>query len=709
MLAKVTPPRAPELSSFRTLIGYVLRVDKRGELPSVEEIAVPYWTNCLFVDTAHLEMRAAAAMNARVKDPVYHFILSWEKEDKPSDEEARGAGRAALEAVGLGEHQHVLAVHRDTDNVHLHVAVNRVHPETERAWDRYRDFYKLDRCCRELELEHGWKPTNGVFAVFERDGESVIDYASAKLETKGKAPSRVRDFERWTGQESLFSYARGEPRKAIVVALKQPDLTWSDLHLALGGFGLELREKGQGLGVYALGRGSEYPPVKASDVHEALSKKRLVDRLGPFVPRQGHVAPGHGFYMPEMPQAEPLMLGAGPAEASARQIALEKRATARRRLKDDYKAYKDAFRPAEASPSPADAKARYQAVTDQARVERARVTALDAPAAVKKAMYSQVAMEAALARQAVKEELASARRRVRSSALNKPGTYREWVADQAEAGTDAAIAQLRGWAHAEKRAAKRQGPDVVEENVIVRSGAYFPLNEPSVPPAIRRLDLRYRVDRSTGDVTYLFGNRAAFTDHGRQIRFSSAGAGDTASVDVALRLAREKFGRSLVINGSADFRQRAVEAVVRMRLDVTLTDPALEAFRRSLATPEPITLPSPPAPLRKSPAIAPVETPEVLSPDSRAQALEWIEARHQRGEIRDWRAANADAGRYAGEVVLVTPEHVVQDVGRGSVVVHQVADLDRPVAVGQRLSVIYREGHAVVEVRQAGRGDLRNI
>ena len=37
-----------------------------------------------------------------------------------------------LDEMGLAEHQAIYALHRDTQNWHLHLAVNRVHPETEK-------------------------------------------------------------------------------------------------------------------------------------------------------------------------------------------------------------------------------------------------------------------------------------------------------------------------------------------------------------------------------------------------------------------------------------------------------------------------------------------------------------------------------------------------------------------------------------------------
>jgi hypothetical protein len=151
MLAKIPKKHSDERSSFRLLIEYVTRADD-GHASEIEA-----FTNCLSLDTAHAEMRAVADRSARVRDPVFHFVISWRESEQPNRAQVFEAGRAALDALGMApdEHQHVFAIHRDTDNVHLHVIVNRVNLETGRAVHPGLSYLKLDRCMRELELRQG--------------------------------------------------------------------------------------------------------------------------------------------------------------------------------------------------------------------------------------------------------------------------------------------------------------------------------------------------------------------------------------------------------------------------------------------------------------------------------------------------------------------------------------------------------------------------
>ena len=73
---------------------------------------------------------AKTAKNGKFKgDPVYHLILSWQEGDKPTPKQVKECVQYTLTALGMEECQAVWAIHHDTDNDHVHIAVNRVHPE----------------------------------------------------------------------------------------------------------------------------------------------------------------------------------------------------------------------------------------------------------------------------------------------------------------------------------------------------------------------------------------------------------------------------------------------------------------------------------------------------------------------------------------------------------------------------------------------------
>lgn len=164
LLAYLTEDKSKEEDAL-DLVDYISR---EGKVRGIETVGL------MSLKTAGKEMHDTALQNPRAVDPVYHFILSWPADEKPTNTEACAAAKHALKTLGMAGHQAVIAVHYDTDHVHVHVAVNRVHPETYKAVNLWRDHYRLDQAVREIELAQGWSHTNGPYQVVEVNGERHI-------------------------------------------------------------------------------------------------------------------------------------------------------------------------------------------------------------------------------------------------------------------------------------------------------------------------------------------------------------------------------------------------------------------------------------------------------------------------------------------------------------------------------------------------------
>lgn len=63
-----------------------------------------------------------------------------------------------IKAMGLEEHQAIIAIHRDKAEAHFHVVVNTVHPATGKVWSKSNDHLRAEKACREIELLQGWSP-----------------------------------------------------------------------------------------------------------------------------------------------------------------------------------------------------------------------------------------------------------------------------------------------------------------------------------------------------------------------------------------------------------------------------------------------------------------------------------------------------------------------------------------------------------------------
>ena len=117
------------------------------------------------ITTATIEMNAVSSRNKRCVDPLFSFILSWPESENPDSDAIFDAAEHSIKALGLSGHQYIIAVHGDTDNMHCHVAVNRVHPITFRSHKIEWSIKTLHLAARESEIKHGWSHDNGIYVV----------------------------------------------------------------------------------------------------------------------------------------------------------------------------------------------------------------------------------------------------------------------------------------------------------------------------------------------------------------------------------------------------------------------------------------------------------------------------------------------------------------------------------------------------------------
>ena len=443
----------------------------------------------------------------------------------------------------MEDHQYVIAVHRDTEHPHVHIAVNRVHPGTYRAVYPYRDHYKLSRAMRELELRYGWSHDNGSYAVFERNGQTVIDWASKDPNTKEKMPSRAQDMERHADQESLFSYAHGKPRRAVLAALKDPGITWQKLHKVFAKYGLSLREKGQGLAVYDA-KDAATTPIKASDMSELLGKNRLVKRLGEFEAQKAAEEEAkaiQNYNRHRSPKRDPAI----------REERRQARAASRRELRVRYERYRKTVVIRRLDPE--DVRARFRALYADFRQQRQEIRMTVDDPGMRRLLYGVVSFHRWRSEILLKREIRMMRKALREDPSNRCLMYREWVGVQAASGDDAAISQLRGWAYQDVRKAN-ENEKRNRDPIILGETGQDPIvqNLPGLRPSVRR----------DGAINYRLGEdaRVVVVDQGDFIQVCDDQSEE--AIAAAFRLARNRFGDTVQIVGTAQFRA-AVQQVLQ--------------------------------------------------------------------------------------------------------------------------------------------------
>lgn len=249
-------------NGFRGLLDYLLAGADGQQHDRVEWLSV---RNLATEDPALLPaiLRSTAAQSERVEKPVYHLVISLDPNERVGPKAFEQIVERTLRDLQLEEHQAVLVAHRDTEHPHVHVMLNRVHPETRIAWDNRHDWARIERSLRHQERELGLREVPGRHYVLpgqERYREVGLS-SGARLEA-------ARTGEKPFG-EQVRELARDSLRKAQ---------TWDEVHRELAEVGLFLERRGRGL---VISNGERR--AKASFVDRKASRGALETRLGPFV------------------------------------------------------------------------------------------------------------------------------------------------------------------------------------------------------------------------------------------------------------------------------------------------------------------------------------------------------------------------------------------------------------------------------------------
>ena len=254
------------------LVDYILAEhDDRGK----DKLAYAGSRNFLTTTVAaqKREMISLAEESIQSRMPVTHWILSWQENEQPTREQVDEAVNLFLRGMGLAEHQTLYALHKNTGNYHLHIAVNRTHPYTEKVIQPHRgfDIDAAHKIIAEIEHKQGWAPQeNARYRVNEQG--YVIKNLRHRAQVKPKP--KAEDFENATGEKSAQRIAQ-ERGHAVI----QNASCWEELHAGLDSVGLRFVRKGSGAVIFV-----GDTAVKASSVDRNFSMSKLCKRLGDFKP-----------------------------------------------------------------------------------------------------------------------------------------------------------------------------------------------------------------------------------------------------------------------------------------------------------------------------------------------------------------------------------------------------------------------------------------
>ena len=266
MIGKIPKPRKDGKSSFKALINYCLGVTGHSE----GAVLYAGKQNINDFKTAAIEMESLAIESVRCKTPAFHFILSWRSHESPTNEQVDEAVNIALKELNLENCQAVWGLQSDTDNLHVHVAVNRISPETFKAIKPAGGYSKkaLEKAARKIEIAQGWEIENTGRYEVNSSGEILYKKNFSKPEISQTA----RDVEAHTGFESIERIAKRE-----IAPILEQAVSWQELHKNLAEHGFTLKIRGNGAVLQSSGTN-----LKLSSVSRKCSFTQLKHRLGTY-------------------------------------------------------------------------------------------------------------------------------------------------------------------------------------------------------------------------------------------------------------------------------------------------------------------------------------------------------------------------------------------------------------------------------------------
>ena len=454
-----------------------------------------------------------------------HIVVSFAPGERLDVDTMKEIEERLARRLGLEDHQRIGGIHHNTDCWHMHVAINKVHPETLRTVTPYQSRTRLRALCREIEQEHGLTRTR-----LTREAERHLSEGAARMEAH-------------EGRESFATWARAKAPVPLLAA-RDAGQGWQGVHEAAARLGLEIKPRGAGLVVTPAGVAGY--GIKASAIDRGLGIKTMTDRLGAYEPPQ----PGRALPAAEERYTnEPLQKGAA---AKALSVAFE-RARAQALAERDA-----AFKAMQAEQGDYRARLDAWAAGERERIRRGPFAAFDPD------KYGKLREVSAQRR----KQMAEARESRRKAgevirARHQIPTWQSFLEQKAQEGDERALETLR----------ERQVQAATMAETIVAAETAEQARH------VVRMGMT-RTVRRDGTVAYTLRDGGQVRDRAGNIEIPTE---SRAAATLALELAADRFGRSrLRVSGSADFKGWVAEAAARDGADVTFADPGMETLRQRI-------------------------------------------------------------------------------------------------------------------------------
>ena len=510
MIAKHVAMKSVKKSDFAELVKYMTDEQEKNERVGFVSV-----TNCQSdrPDAAVLEVINTQGKNTRAEsDKTFHLVVSFPAGEQPDALVLKELEAKLCDGLGYGEYQRVSVVHHDTDNLHIHIAINKIHPTRYTILDPYYSHKVLGQLCEKLEQEYGL---------------TQVNHKANKVGSE----NRAIDMEHHAGVESLLGWIKRECLDQIQAAT-----SWAEIHRVLQENGLELKERGNGLVI----TNQDGLMVKASSVARELSKGKLENKFGTFAPSSYTDAerPKRSYEArPVRSRVDTTLLF---TRYKTEQQGMGANRTREWKIARDHK------------------NRLIEEAKRSAKLKRAATKLMGNSREEKKLLYS-------LTSTALRNKIKNINEQYRQDKETlfkkyQPQQWADWLRRKATEGDTEALAALRA----------REAAQGLKGNVVgAGSGRRMTSNVKASQDSVTK----------KGTIIYRVG-ASAIRDDGDQLKVSREATKD--GLDAALRMAMERYGNLITVNGADDFKERIVRAAVSSNIPVAFADAALERRRQSL-------------------------------------------------------------------------------------------------------------------------------
>ena len=597
MIAKKIPntkKRSTKSARAGGLAEYITQPELTNKIEKcISSEAVNFISTYLKSQTA--EMIALSQEAVKSKDPIDHWVLSWKSNERPTPEQAREAAAIFIKQCGLEGHQYIAGLHDDTENMHLHIAVNRVHPDTCKVVKINKGFDKeaAQQSIAIIEKVQGWSvETNARYRTNDR-AELVIDPATKRPQifTVGEKPiqptTKAQAMEVQTGEKSAQRV--GIEQAAPILAKAT---SWKELHANMATAGMQYQRKGSGAVVQV---GDEL--VKASDVARTASLSALQKRLGPYQPPQ-EIKPNEYHHHAKKPN--PIALGKeagnGMRKLSECNLAVLTNQGQTRRAGVLHIDARPGGRPVDGLRRDArpgrtiNTELTRQPLKDKQPGWNEYIAIRDTQKAAKTHETISLQMSHSAERATLAAKLKAERSVIFSGDWRGKGEAKNLLQSFTATQQAAEKLELQDRQRDERKALQdkykplpmykqwKEQPQIVSLHVQPLIDQHITRDQ-QVTVAQTLRSLTNSID-DRRHITYQLDRKNVFRDEGRTIAILDLKS--DRGIAAALATAQQKFGQTLELTGSDAFKKNAVAVAVANNLTCKFSDPALDKLREQL-------------------------------------------------------------------------------------------------------------------------------